>query len=57
MWHTGRGRPSGQAPLGPVALTPAATDEPSPVISVPSGDYRRLCDGRTYDWIEAYSSA
>lgn len=51
--RAGRGKPDEQAPLGPVALTPAADDAPGPVVQVRPRDYRRFCDGRTYDWIEA----
>lgn len=39
-----------QAPLGPVALT---LEEDAALSRVPVADYRRLCDGTTYDWIEA----
>jgi hypothetical protein len=51
--RAGRGAAADQAPLGPVALTPVADDLPPPVVAVRPRAYRRFCDGRTYDWIEA----
>ena len=51
--RAGRGRPADQAPLGPVALTRAADEPAAAVVAVAPRDYRRFCDGRTYDWIEA----
>lgn len=39
-----------QPPLGPIALTPTRPDE---VVSVPTSSFKDLCDGRSYDWIEA----
>jgi hypothetical protein len=49
----GVGPPGSQSPLGPLALTPADTDAPAPLVRVPSRDWRRLCDGTRYDWIES----
>ncbi len=37
-------------PLGPIALTPGRPDE---VVWVSTPNFRDLCDGRSYDWIEA----
>ena len=49
VWQAGRGSDAGQLPLGPVALT----REAEPVLErVPSERVDRLCDGRTYDWVE-----
>lgn len=49
-WQAGRGSDAEQRPLGPVALT----EEVEPAIErVPSSQVERLCDGRTYDWVEA----
>ncbi|MEJ7893773.1 MAG: hypothetical protein WKF94_14160 [Solirubrobacteraceae bacterium] len=51
-WQAGRGTDAAQLPLGPVALT----EEVEPVVErVPSADVDRLCDGRTYDWVEVLS--
>ena len=36
--------------LGPIALTP---EEPHELVAVAVASHRDLCDGRTYDWIEA----
>ena len=46
----GRHARGDQAPLGPVALTREGV-APLPV-DVRAGDRRRLCDERTYDWVE-----
>jgi hypothetical protein len=54
FWRSGRGAPTDQAPLGPVALSPQDADGGLPVVRVPAGAFRRLCDGRAYDWLEAY---
>lgn len=49
LWQSGRGSDEGQLPLGPVALT----REQAPVLErLPSAEVDRLCDGRTYDWVE-----
>ena len=51
--RAGRGRTGAQPALGPLALSPVAEEGDLPVTSVPPNGYRRLCDGRRYDWIEA----
>ena len=48
-WRPGRGDEAGQLPLGPLALSREATPE---LERVPSTQVDRLCDGRTYDWVE-----
>jgi hypothetical protein len=50
-WGAGRGSSDNQLPLGPVALS--LEDQP-PLVRVPAAHARRLCDGRTYDWVEAF---
>jgi hypothetical protein len=50
-WRPGRGNPGGQLPLGPVALS--LEDQP-PTVRVPASQATRLCDGRTYDWLETF---
>lgn len=54
IWNAGRGGADNQLPLQAVALSPVAADRPARMIAVPAGRYRALCDGRTYDWIEAH---
>jgi hypothetical protein len=50
FWRAGRGTADAQLPLGPVSLSQTA----QPAIErVPVADADRLCDGRTYDWLEA----
>jgi hypothetical protein len=49
-WRPGRGAAEAQLVLGPLALTRRTEDT---VERVPSTDVDRLCDGRTYDWVEA----
>ena len=49
----GVGADAAQSGLAPLALTPAEADGPGPVVRVAVRDWRRLCDGRTYDWVEA----
>jgi hypothetical protein len=49
----GRGREGAQPALGPLALSPVQEEDDPPVTTVAPADYRRLCDGRRYDWIEA----
>jgi hypothetical protein len=41
-----------QPPLGPLALSPAADEGALPLVRVPASQYKRLCDGRSYDWLE-----
>lgn len=48
-WRPGRGSDEGQLPLGPLALTREAEPE---LERVPTAQVNRLCDGRTYDWVE-----
>jgi hypothetical protein len=50
-WGAGRGSDDNQVPLGPVALS--LDDQPA-LVRVPAGQARRLCDGRTYDWVETF---
>ncbi|MEA2123786.1 MAG: hypothetical protein QOI80_568, partial [Solirubrobacteraceae bacterium] len=50
-WGAGRGSDDGQLPLGPVALS--LEDQPA-LVRVPASGVRRLCDGRTYDWLETF---
>lgn len=50
-WRTGRGTAEGQLPLGPVALS--LETQPAPV-RLPASQVDRLCDGRLYDWLEAF---
>jgi hypothetical protein len=53
VWQAGRGADDGQLPLGPVALT--REDVPATTLErVPSAEVDRLCDGRTYDWVEVH---
>ena len=50
-WRPGRGSEDNQLPLGPVALT----REQEPVVErLPAKQVDRLCDGRTYDWVEVW---
>jgi hypothetical protein len=51
--RAGRGAPDDQAPLGPVALTTASDERPGRVIEAAPRAYKKFCDGRAYDWIEA----
>ena len=53
IFEAGRGTGATAAPLGPLVLTALAEDDPQPVVKVPVGQFRRLCDGRAYDWLEA----
>jgi hypothetical protein len=53
LFDAGRGSGVMPAPLGPLALTALAEDNPQPVVKVPVSQLRRLCDGRAYDWLEA----
>jgi hypothetical protein len=50
FWRAGRGTSASQPPLGGVALSP---ESPQTVERMPVERARRLCDGRSYDWIEA----
>ena len=50
-WQAGRGTAAGQLPLGPVALHRRPSCRRSSA-SRPTTS-TRLCDGRTYDWVEA----
>jgi hypothetical protein len=50
-WGAGRGSADNQMPLGPVALS--LEDQP-PLVRVPAERVQRLCDGRVYDWVEAF---
>ncbi len=45
----GHGGDDDQFPLGPLALT---DEQPLPVVRVPASAPQRLCDGRSYDWLE-----
>lgn len=48
--HPGSAEPA--HPIGPLLLAPAAAGDLG-TLTLPSADYRRLCDSR-WDWIEAY---
>jgi hypothetical protein len=50
-WGAGRGTDDNQLPMGPVALT---TEDQPPLVRVPASGVGRLCDGSTYDWVEAF---
>ncbi len=50
-WGAGRGSADNQLPIGPVALS---LEEQPPLVRVPASQARELCDGRTYDWVEAF---
>lgn len=52
-WHTGRHQPEDGSPLGPIALTETRDDRPIKPVEVARADYRQLCSGATYDWVEA----
>ncbi len=48
-WGAGRGSDTGQLPIGPLALS---REQAPTTVRVPATEYRRLCDGRTYDWLD-----
>jgi hypothetical protein len=50
FWRAGRGTAAAQKPLGLVALAPEGLPEQ---VRVPVGKADTLCDGRSFDWVEA----
>ncbi len=50
-WRPGRGTTGGQLPLGPVALS---LETQPPLVRIPAAQVDRLCDGRTYDWLDTF---
>lgn len=50
-WGAGRGSATSQLPLGPLALS---LENQPPLVRVPAAQAGRLCDGRTYDWLESF---